>query len=151
MKYAWRDTSSEKRRHESKGGTKHGNWRTKRSSEIKHAPPKIKRLLWNSLVRSAPIYGLRARGLPRHIPNKMEVYMDKHLRTMANPRWEIEVWYTGKKHLYKTHQPSTMESRINKTQIKTTQTQGAKTIHPKGVKRSTCRRSSYRGNGNYRT
>ena len=55
--------------------------------------PKIKILLWRSLIRSAMAYGLRAREIPRHLLEKMEAYMYKHLRMMMNLRWQIDEWY----------------------------------------------------------
>ena len=71
--------------------------------------PRIKILLWNSLIRSTMIYGLHTKELPRNLINQLETYMYKHIRTMANTRWGDEAWYPEKKHLYKEIQQSTME------------------------------------------
>ena len=51
---------------------------------------KIKIILWNSLLRSTMTYGLRAKGLPRHLIEKIEIYMYQHIRMMINPQWKIE-------------------------------------------------------------
>ena len=57
---------------------------------------KIKVTLWNSLIRSTMIYGLRTRDIPRHMLRKMEIYLFKQIRTMINPNWKIEAWYLEK-------------------------------------------------------
>ena len=54
---------------------------------------KIKVTLWNSLIRSTMIYGLRTRDIPRHMLRKMEIYLFKQIRTMINPNWKTEAWY----------------------------------------------------------
>lgn len=71
--------------------------------------PEIK-ILWNSLIRGAMIYGLCAKDIPRKLLNKLDTYMYKHLRTMMNPRWEIYERLQEKKKLYRTLQQSTMKS-----------------------------------------
>ena len=57
---------------------------------------KVKIMIWNSLIRSTMIYRLRARGLPKRIMEKMEVYMFKQIRTMINPNLKTEAWRPGR-------------------------------------------------------
>ena len=94
---------------------------------------RIKMMRWNSLIRSTVIYGLRTKELPRHLVSRLAKYMYKKIRTMMNPSWADESWYAEKKQRYKKTNRSTMESWMGKTQIMTipTQTQDARTIHPK--------------------
>ena len=61
--------------------------------------PRIKIIIWNSLIRSTVIYGLHTKEVPRNIINQLETYMCKHIRTMMNPRWKDEAWYPEKKQL----------------------------------------------------
>ena len=98
--------------------------------------PRIKLILWNSLIRSTAIYGLHTKELPRNLIERMEIYMCKQIRTMMNPRRKDEEWYPEKQQLYQQIQQPTAESWINKTQVLTmlTQTREMKTIHPKQCK-----------------
>ena len=57
---------------------------------------KIRILLRRSLIRSTMIYGLRAKGLKRHMIGKMGIYMFKHIRTTTNPNWKTEARYPEK-------------------------------------------------------
>ena len=95
--------------------------------------PSIEIMLWNSLIRRTVIYGIRTKELPRKLVHRLETYMYNQIRTMTNPSWKDEACYPAKKQLYKKTNRSTMESWMGKTQIMTipTQTQDARTIHPK--------------------
>ena len=55
--------------------------------------PKIRLMLWNSLIRSTMIYGLHTTEMPRNQIERIETYMYKYIRTMMNPRWEEKQWY----------------------------------------------------------
>ena len=55
--------------------------------------PRIKIMIWNSLIRGRMVYGLRTKELPRNLPNQLETYMYKHIRTMMDPWWKDEAWY----------------------------------------------------------
>ena len=94
--------------------------------------PRIEISIWNSLIRSTAIYGPHTKGLPRNLVRRLETYMYKQIRTMANPLWKEEA-RRPEKQLYKKIKQAKMESWLNKTQITTmlTQTQDTKTIHPK--------------------
>ena len=71
--------------------------------------PKIKILLWNSLIRRTAIYGLHTGGIQGNLPDNMDAFMHKHLRMMTKPRWKQGEWYPGKSILYRTQQQSAME------------------------------------------
>ena len=98
--------------------------------------PQIKIMIWNSLIRSAMVYGLRTRDLPRNLLNKAEAYMCNYMRTMTNHRWKQDEWRPVEKQLYKTLQESTMESWIDKAQITTILT------HPKQTPNRYIRRTA---------
>ena len=59
--------------------------------------PKIKLTLWNSLIRSAMIYGLHTTEIPASQMGRMESFMYKNIRAMMNPGWREEKCYPGKK------------------------------------------------------
>ena len=63
---------------------------------------KIKRLLWNSIIRCAIIYGLHTMGMPRYLIGEIKIYMYKHIIAMVGPNWEIEAWYPAKTTLQET-------------------------------------------------
>ena len=94
--------------------------------------PRIKILLWNSLIRSAIIYGLHTQDIQKKLLGEMDTYMYRHLRMMPNPRWKQEEWCPSKNILYRTLQQPTMRTWLDKTQVRTvlTHTQETKTIHP---------------------
>ena len=54
--------------------------------------PRIKIMLWNSLIRGTVIYGLQTKELPRNQISQLETYRYKHIRTMMDPRWKYEAW-----------------------------------------------------------
>ena len=64
----------------------------------KAVTPKIKIMLWNSLIRSAMIYGLHTTEMPHIQTERMEAYMYRHIRTMMNPGCKEEKWYPEKMH-----------------------------------------------------
>ena len=93
--------------------------------------PRIKRTLWNSLIRSTMIYGLHTTEMPPSQTKRMEAFMYKNIRTMMNPGWKEEKRYPEK--LYEKLRHPTIETWMGKTQVMTmlTQTRDKKTIHPK--------------------
>ena len=64
--------------------------------------PRIKLILWNSLIRSTMIYGLHTTELPPSQTKRMETFMYKNIRAMMNPGWKEEKWYPGKNNYMKT-------------------------------------------------
>ena len=63
---------------------------------------KIEILIWNSLIRSAMIYGLHTKGMPRHkVGKNRNIYVQTH-KNNENPNWKIEAWYPEKPTLHET-------------------------------------------------
>ena len=48
--------------------------------------PRIKILLWSSLIRRTTKYGLRTKDLPRYLLNRMDAYVRNHLRALTRPK-----------------------------------------------------------------
>ena len=55
--------------------------------------PRIKLIMWNSLIRSAMIYGLRTTEMPTSQTKRIGTFKYKHIRASMNPGWKEEKWY----------------------------------------------------------
>merc|ERR1712112_804244 len=90
--------------------------------------PRIKIILWNSLIRSTMIYGLHTAEIPPSQIKTLRTFMYKNIRAMMNPGLREDKWYPEKRQLYEKIQHPTMETWLEKTQIMTmlTQTRGKK-------------------------
>ena len=52
--------------------------------------PRIKLIMWNSLIRSAMTYGLHTTEMPLSQTKRMETCTYNHIRAMTNPGWKEE-------------------------------------------------------------
>ena len=105
---------------------------TRKIFRNKALTPKIKILLWGSLIRSALIYGPHTMDLSRYLLNKMAAYMYKHHRIMTNQRCKLAGWNPERKQLCQTLHQLTTGYWLSKTKFMKfpTQTQDNKTIRP---------------------
>ena len=63
--------------------------------------PRIKLILWNSLIRSTMIYGLHTAEIPTSQMERMESFMYKNIRAMMNPGWREDKWYPENNYMKK--------------------------------------------------
>ena len=128
----------------------HHTWKQVRYKLLRNKAitPRIKLIMWNSLIGSTMIYGLHTTEMPISQTKRIETFMYKHIRTMMNPGWKDEQWYPEKKQLYMEIRQPTLKSWVEKTQVMTmlTQTRG-KTIHPKQCAEMILPRQNYKNNG----
>ena len=81
----------------------HHTWKQVRYKLLrdKAIAPRIKLIMWNSLIRSTMIYGLHTTEMPISQTKRIESFMYKHIRAMMNTGWKEEKWYPEKNNYMK--------------------------------------------------